>query len=172
MKLKYIILLLLLPLLLTVSCKPTESSYKAAYDAVKEKQKGEGPTEGTIYNRFRDRVVADEVISESGDTASVRVEAIAFVQDGGMTRGDMKRYNVIVGGFKQVFNAKAMRDRLAGMGYETFVVSTAEPLYYVGAVTTDSVDSAIDVLRKIGKEDELRLRPPYPFILQPAHIRQ
>ncbi len=168
---KKILLVIIMAAACLTACKTSEANYKAAYETVIEKQRGATPTDGTIYNRFRDRVVAHEVITAAGDTLSVRVEAIAFVGDGGITRDDMLKYNVIVGGFKQIFNARALRDRLANNGYKSFIISTAEPLYYVGAATAGTLDEVAPVVERLSADPDLRLRSPYPFILQPLHLK-
>lgn len=158
-------------LLTFTSCKTSEANYKAAYETAKARQQGTSPTEGTIYNRFRDRAETSAVVSQTGDTVAIRVEAIGFPADGGATRDDMLKYNVVTGGFKQIFNAKAMRDRLIGLGYKAFIVNTAEPLYYVVAATAPTVEEISVELKKVGDDKSLMLRSPYPYVLQPKHIK-
>lgn len=153
--------------IIVTGCKTTEANYRAAYETVIERNKGESPTEGTIYHRYRDqRRTSSYVIGETQDTVEVSREIVSFPKDGGAVRDSVGQYNVVVGGFKQVFNAKAMRDRLNTMDYEAFVVNTREPLYYVVAFTTDSLEIANEVMLKFKAGDVVSMRSGYPFVLE------
>ena len=151
-----------------VSCKPTEESYRKAYEAARDKK--DESNDETIYTQIRKRARPSQIVAE-GDTLSYTIESIGFTKDGGATRDNMLRYNVVVGQFKQIFNAKAMRDRIIGNGYNAFIVNTAEPLYYVVAVSCETPAEAIKALDRVRSDKTLIMKEPCPWVLKPSHIR-
>lgn len=169
---KKLLIMAAVAVLLTMgACKPNETQYKAAYEAAVAKRDSKGdPVENTIYNRYRQQA-RQTYIPLNGDTLAVQTEFIGYTKDGGATREGTQRYNVVVGSFKQVFNARAMRERLAGLGYENpFILHTREPLYYVVAATCSTAQEALDELKRVKADTSLVLRAPLPFVLQPAHM--
>ena len=101
----------------------------------------------------------------------MRTEYVGYTENGGASREMLKRYNVVVGQFKQVFNAREMRARLQANGYpEAFIIHTREPLYYVCTATRQSAEEAAAAFDKIRNDKSIVLRPPVPFILRPAHL--
>ncbi|MCH5347299.1 MAG: hypothetical protein J1E63_09325 [Muribaculaceae bacterium] len=171
MKLTHLLTIITISLLALSACKTTEANYRAAYESAVAGRQGSSPLEGTIYNQFRQNATTRQ-FRVGNDTIGVRFENIGFPSDGGATRDDMLHYNIVVGGFKQIFNAKAMRDRLNDTGdYNAFVVNTREPLYYVVAFTTDSLELAGQHLDTILQSPPFPMRDGYPFILQPTHLR-
>lgn len=133
------------------SCKTTEANYKAAYDlATKNKQ----------VNDFIDDSIAEEAIPEQW------AEYVAFTDGCGGNKADLKPYNVVVAQFRQIFNAKSMRGRLADMGYKSaLVVQNGKPEYYVIAQSFDSKEDAVAAIKKIRGDKNLTIRAPYPRIL-------
>lgn len=157
-------------LLMLGACKPNEAQYKAAYEAAVAKRDAKGDAvEGTIYEKYRNQA-RQTLIPLGSDTLAVQTEIIGYTKDGGATRETTDRYNIVVGRFKQVFNARAMRERLIKLGYENpFILHTREPLYYVVAATCGSAQSALEELQRVKADTSLVLREPLPFVLQPAH---
>lgn len=151
------------------SCKTTEANYRAAYETAKEKQQTDGSgiesSALSTYGAPRPNVTAE------GDTLPMRTEPIGFPADGGATREQVKRYCIVVGQFRQIFNAKAMRTRLIDEGYtDACILNTREPVYYVIATMTDSSHTAAEQLKTISADTRLKLKSPLPFVLQPAHL--
>lgn len=156
---------------LLAGCKPSEKAYKAAYEAtVAHRNETDSPVAGTVFNRYRQAARTSYVLTEDGDTLGVRVEAIGFPKETGTERDRMKMYSVVVAQFKQVFNAQAMRDRLAGFGYEPFIVATREPLYYVVAGTFETPTEADRFAKKIVSDDRFKVQKDCPWVLQPVHL--
>lgn len=153
------------------ACKPNEKQYKAVYEAAIAKRDATGdPVENTIYEKYRNQA-RQTLIPLGADTLAVQTEFIGYTKDGGASRETTLRYNVVVGRFKQVFNAKAMRGRLASLGYgNPFILHTREPLYYVVAATCPTAREALEQLRRVKADTSLVLREPLPFVLQPAHF--
>lgn len=153
------------------ACKPNEEAYKSAYEsAIAKRDADGGALEGTVYNRYREMAKPSE-IAVGSDTLAVITEFIGYTENGGASRETTKRYNVVVGRFKQVFNARQMRERLQANGYpDVFILHTREPLYYVVTATCDTPEEALDELRRVKADSTLVLRDPLPFVLQPAHM--
>ena len=110
-------------------------------------------------------------VSESivgGDTVATRIQRV-FITPGDSVPNKLKTYNLIIGQFKQLFNANSMRQRLRDMGYtDAFVVQTAEPYYYVVAQDYDDQSQAAAALKRMRANPPFRLRDPLPFLLRPV----
>lgn len=151
-------------------CKTNENNYRAAYDAAVAQREESSGVDSTIYARIRNEARMNNLVV-AGDTLPIRTEYIGYTDGGGSSRENVMRYNVVVGQFKQIFNAKAMRTRLLEQGYpDAMIVHTREPLYYVVTGTYSSAVEAAEALRKVNKDRNLVLKSPLPFILQPAHL--
>ena len=153
-----------------VSCKPSEKHYREAYEVAAAKKHSADSVEATIYDQYR-RQARKSAVTLGGDTLNVQTEYVGYTTDGGASREITQRYNVVVGRFKQQFNAREMRKRLISLGYENpFILHTREPLYYVVSATCSTAQEALEQMRRAQADTSLRLREPLPFILQPAHM--
>lgn len=163
---KYLYLALLLSL---VSCKPTETNYRKAYETAKERTDRTGIVEGTIYESIRNQGTSGGIVTVSGDTIPLITVAVKPATVIGAP-DTMSPYNIALAQFKQRTNAKSMMIRLHTLGYtDATVVMNAEPLYYVIVPGAATVDQAVDLYGNttvIG--DSIMLKPPYPLILQPS----
>ncbi|MCM1110541.1 MAG: SPOR domain-containing protein [Clostridium sp.] len=159
-------------LILGAGCKPSEKHYRAAYEAARQKQEETGGIDSTIYSAMRPQGRGSIVIA-GADTLTVQTVAIGYPKDSGADASTVLRYNIVVGQFKQIFNARQMRQRLIGAGYEgALVVNTREPLYYVVAVSCATPEEAAAALKRISGDKSLTLREPFPWVLTPAHLRR
>lgn len=146
-------------------CKTTEANYRAAYDKAMAGRDSTAALEQTIYGKQRP-MGGRTAVTESGDTALVKTLPVAVTEGGGGIREWLGPYSVVVGQFKQVFNAKSMRERLADAGYpRAFVVQTAEPYYYVILSSHDSEAEAIKAANSIPDKFPVTLKSPLPFVL-------
>lgn len=166
------LLLALVALILTMgACKTTEANYRAAYENAKLKQQESTGLDSTIYGRIRSQAMTSQLVIGS-DSLPLKREYVGYPADGGSSRENLLRYNVVVGQFKQVFNARQMRQRLIDSGYESaMIVNTREPLYYVIAVTAATPEEALAAWQRVTADKNIVLRSPLPFILQPARYR-
>jgi len=159
----------LLILIGSSACKPTESNYRSAYLAAKEMQlTGDSLTDVQLLNQQRPRPVVF-----GSDTLPMRTEYIGYTKDGGADSDKtvVKRYCVVVGKFKQVFNARSMRQRLMQSGYHrALVLHNQLKDYYVIANTTADPHIARLMLDSVLADPGLTLKPPYPYILRPGHL--
>ena len=96
----------------------------------------------------------------------VRNQRVKVTEGGGATSEQLNKYNVVVGQFKQSFNAKSMRRRLVDAGFtNAFVVQNGEPYYYVILSTHKTEAEAIEAAVSIPKNFPIPLRSPLPYIL-------
>lgn len=164
-------LLIIAVLLLSLAaCKTNESNYRAAYEAAIEKQKESTALDSTIYGNYR-RQASMARLAAGSDTLPLRTESVAYTENGGASRETVKVYNVVVGQFKQLFNARQMRERLQAEGYpDAMIVHTREPLYYVIAGTAGTPEEARNLFQRVSRDKALVLKSPLPFILRPNHL--
>ena len=150
------------------ACKTTEQNYRSAYQtAVSHREESSG-VDSTIYARIRNSARVSQ-LAVGSDTLDIRTEYIGYPEGGGSSRENVERYNVVVGQFKQIFNAKAMRKRLIEQGYDAMIINTREPLYYVVAASCSTAAEAAEQLARVKADSKIVLKAPLPFILQPAH---
>ncbi len=168
MKLYGILAITALAAILIPSCKTTEKNYRTAYErTITAQDTTHLAFDQTIYGRYRrDMRVSESVIG--GDTVATRIQRV-YITPGDSVPNKLKAYNLVVGQFKQLFNANSMRQRLRDKGYTgAFVAQTAEPYYYVVAQDYDDQSQAAAALKRIRANPPFRLRDPLPFLLRPA----
>lgn len=166
-RLPYIIMF---AVLLLAGCKTNENNYRQAYEAAVAQRGEESGVDSTIYAKIRNSARTSDLVVGT-DSMPMRAEYIGYTEDGGASRETVKKYNVVVGQFKQLFNARQMRQRLIASGYDSaFIVHTREPLYYVVTATCSTPEEALAAYRKVKADKDLVLRSPLPFILRPAHF--
>lgn len=158
-------------LALTVaSCKTTEENYRKAYETAVGAERGKSAVDSTIYARIRNNARMSDLVV-GGDSLPLRTEQIGYTENGGASRETLKRYSIVVGQFKQIFNARQMRTRLQEGGYpDAFILHTAEPLYYVCTATCATAEEAAAEMKRVRDDKAIVLRDPLPFILRPAHL--
>lgn len=166
MYMKHLAFILLAGALLGIaSCKTSEENYRAAYEKAIAGRDSLTALDNTIYGAGR-RNMGSRTAVAGADTAEVRTARVAVTDGGGGIREWLHPYSVVVGQFKQLFNAHSMRERLADAGYpRAFVVETAEPYYYVILSSHDSQSEAIHALAAIPSDFPVAMKAPLPFVL-------
>lgn len=153
------------------SCKTTEENYRRAYEAAAEQKRENTGIDSTIYARIRNSATNARLVVGS-DSLPLRKEYIGYTDGGGSSRENVRRYNIVVGQFRQIFNAKQMRQRLIDGGYEgTMIVHTREPMYYVIASSVSTPEEALAAWQRVTSDKNIVLRSPLPFVLSPAHFK-
>lgn len=145
-----------------VSCKTTEKNYKNAYDIAVQKSK-DGIDEDT-YNKIKNESKAPFTVIGS-DSVRMKTE---FVRINGDNPSELKKFGIVVGQFKQIFNAKSFRDRLRDKKYPAYIVENRESLYYVIVHGFDTETEAAAYLKNIKKNVPFRIPVEDPWILVPA----
>lgn len=122
--------ILFMMLLSAASCKTTEENYKAAYDiAVRRQESGAGQDVSSFITREKR---LNEYKQIGTDSVRIVIENVSIIDNPGK---DIEKYGVVVGEFKQVFNAKSYRDRINNTENNSdspaFVVMNTMKKYYV-----------------------------------------
>lgn len=161
-------ILLILAVLMMPSCKTNETNYRAAYEVAKEKALG-GIDEDT-YSRMQAEAMPGKTVI-NGDTLHVITQFVKVTKNAGNDGALLHRYNIVVAQFRQVFNAKAMRDRLTGQGYDAYIIENSDPVYYVVAKGTDVQNEVAGIVKELASNESIVLRDPYPCVLEPINFR-
>jgi hypothetical protein len=154
------------------SCKTTEKNYREAYDrTISANDSTRLDFDDTIYGAHR-RAVRDVAMRADGDTVITKVQRVAMTTESVQGREIvMSRYNVVVGEFKQLFNARSMCERLINLGYPgAFVVNNAEPYYYVVIGTYDKLSDAVKAQNAVIQKPPFSFKEGLPYILQAAQL--
>lgn len=143
-------------------CKTTEENYQRAYDIAKAK-KTEGLTAEEISG-FRREAETPKTVYK-GDSIPLKAMYVSRVEGGADIRA--MRYNVIVASFKQRFNAMSVFNRLKDGGYpDAVVLSDKDARYYIGAVTTASLDTAVMAMKTLQSASPVAMQSGCPYILE------
>ena len=168
---KLVLPLAVLLLLGAAGCKTTEANYRTAYEKAKEKKISEkDEDDAKLMDLQRPRMTAF-----GADTLPVRSFYIGYTRDGGADKDHsvVKGFCVVVGQFKQVFNARSMRQRLIADGYaDALVVNDNMKNYYVVATTSNNAHQASLDLERVNADKKLVLKPPFPYVLLPGHLHR
>ena len=158
----YLILLLVTVAVTGItSCKSNEANYRAAYDRTVERQREmEGVDESTYARIEAERTANTAVVG--GDSVRMVVNRVNIVD---AESADLKPYGVVVGEYKQLFNARSFRDRLKKEGHPSYVVKDSESNYYVIAEGFDTSVEAADFMKNISDRIKMRIPIPKPWIL-------
>lgn len=148
------------------SCKTSEENYRQAYEKAIEGRNAENALDSTIYGKARREIQRATAKASDGSDIEVRRQLVKVTKDGGGIRENLHRYCVVVGQFKQHFNASSLRNRLVDAGYPgAFLVETSEPYYYVVLGSYDTISPAISSLEEFKGKNVIAMRSPLPFIL-------
>lgn len=143
----YLLNMMAFMLLLSVaSCKTTEENYKAAYDiAVKKQESGAGKEVSSIISQEK-RKREYQLIGK--DSIRVKTEYISII-DGPVN--NVEKYGIVVGEFKQVFNARSYRNRINNIENDSvnpaFVVMNRMKQYYVIYRSFESKNDAVAFMK-------------------------
>ena len=107
--------------LLFCACKTTEENYRQSYESAvaKIKDKEREGVDSATYNRIV-AMQAPKGTVVGNDTVKI-VTGLAWQAYGEDIK--LKKYNVVVGAMKQIFNAKEMCNRLRNAGCEAYVMT-------------------------------------------------
>lgn len=154
------------------ACKTTEANYRAAYEKTVAARSENSDIDSTIYGAVRRQSKLSTVQTADGPV-EVTTQPVRVTPDDGGIAQNLHQYNVVVGQFKQLFNARSMRDRIVDAGFPTaFVVETAEPYYYVVLSSHNEIDTAADALKKFAAKPCVTMKEPCPFILDATARRR
>ncbi|MBD5215193.1 MAG: SPOR domain-containing protein [Bacteroidales bacterium] len=154
---------------LVAGCKTSEANYRAAYEKAVAARAEDESIDSTIYGQVRRQMKSQVMQTPDGRSVEVQSQFVKVTENGGGIPENLKSYNVVAGQFKQLFNAKSLRDRLTDLGYPgAFVVETSEPYYYVVAGSYSGLTQAADALEQLRAKAPVAMKAPLPFILHAA----
>lgn len=141
------------------SCKTSEANYRAAYEKAIAGRDSLTALENTVYGRHRRNTTSSLAIA-GNDTVEMIATRVRVTEGGGGINENLKPYSVVVGQFKQLVNAKSLRERLVDAGYPSaFVVETAEPYYYIILNSYPNRAMAVEECVKLsGNKDDFPIR--------------
>lgn len=146
------------------SCKTSEANYRAAYEKTIAMRDAADENE-TIYGGSS-RELRQSFMKNGNDTVPISLKMVSPV-DNGDNSAVKGRFLLVVGQFKQKFNAQSLCERVVAAGYpDAFLVQTSEPYYYVVAKSFDNISQAADALEAIKKKAPVVMKDPVPFILK------
>lgn len=146
-------------------CRTNEANYRAAYEQAVAGRDDESAIDKTVYDKIRREAVTSTRIVD-GDTVAIRRERVTLVESEAGDR--LQEAYVVVGQFKQLFNARSLCNRLKSNGYpEARLLSTREPLYYI-SISGGSIDEMTAMCVKYADAPVAPVKSPYPLVLQPV----
>ena len=135
--------------------------------------KGTGTLQDTLIANLIAEDQAPVEVEVAGRIMKMRKEYVSIVTDKDVTKDMLKRFNVVVGRFKQLFNARSMATRMSSLGYSSFVVVDRTSSYFVVAAATDMSEEALVMYEKVLSDNRVVYKTPFPWVLEPAqYIRQ
>ncbi|MGN1246039.1 MAG: SPOR domain-containing protein [Muribaculaceae bacterium] len=146
---------------LLYSCKTSEENYRAAYDITREHVRARNAVDSTTYDKIQaEKREATAVVA--GDSVRLVKHRVNIVDDPYST---LKRYGVVVGEYKQAFNARSFRDRLKKEDKPAYVVIDTEKTYYVIVHGFDTSAEAASYMKRLKDEVKMRIPIEKPWIL-------
>lgn len=137
---------------LTVSCKPTEKNYQAAYDAARNKRTAEAAADADMVlpaGGVIQKLDAPLTKDVNGEKLRLRRFFIKYIGSGESPA--INRYNVAVARYKMPTNVKAQTEDLVAAGYEAFPVEGTDGFYYVIAASLPNLEETADFVKKYKK---------------------
>lgn len=170
-KSKIAILAAAILMLAPTACKTNEKNYQRSYDKIIDKIQSERTAEdslltGDFYTQGRSRryVVGT-------DTLTARIDYVTPDRINPTDTTPLPRlepFYIVVGQFRQIFNARAMSQRLQKQGHTPVILHNNVPEYFVGLYPATMVVDALQALRDVRADSSIVMRPPCPWVLRPA----
>ena len=125
--------LALITLVSLSSCKAKQSAYRKAYEQAKQREVA-----------TQDTKPAAEYEAPAASTAApvtVRKERVSTYSGEDATR--LKRFSVVVGSFQNPTNARSLKDRMEGQGYNAVLATNHAGMLRVIVASYDTRDEAV-----------------------------
>lgn len=114
------------------SCKPKKSAYRSMYEKAKQREVAQ---QESRYNQ-------DEPIAVA-DNSDVREERLS-VPEGESAPNGIRTFSVCIGSFKNITNARSLRERMISEGYRDAILAQNEAgMYRVLVTGHDTKDAAV-----------------------------
>lgn len=149
----------------TFGCKTTEANYKAAYEKTVEKMNAD--LDSTQIAAIDKEKEVPLKTAEDGVMLPMKTEFVKVTPDLGATNEMLKRYSIVVASFRQLFNAKSMRERITDAGYtRALVANDTNSNYYVIAFSSDSAKEVEAELARVKGDEMFNFKNPFPWVLR------
>lgn len=149
------------------SCKPTESNYKAAYDAAQQKRKAEANDPDILLPAGGLQQIGAPVKRViDGDSVYITAEHLKVIEN---QDSEARKWNVAVASYKMRTNCIAQAKELVARGMKAFVVENVDSKFYVIAGSFDTLKEAVAFSRKYaeGKKESVFVGlPGEPIIIE------
>jgi len=162
---KLVLSIALLSLMAVSGCKPTESNYKAAYDAAQKKRQA-ADTDVMLPASGLQSVDGPRRQTVGGNSVYVVKEHLKITGDTGI---EMQKWNVAVASYKMSTNCASQVDELKSKGYRSFPAESTGGKYYVIAGSFATLEEAAEFVHEYssGKEPtEFIGMPGAPVIIE------
>lgn len=144
------------------SCKTSEANYRTAYEIAKNKHNaGEAVDEETSRRILQEQTRNTAIVA--GDSVRLVKIRVNAVDDESSV---VKPFGVVVGEYKQPFNARSFRDRLKQEGKPAYVVMDGDRVYYVVVRGFDTSPEAAEYLRRVRDDVQMHIPIEKPWILE------
>ena len=158
-------------LMLASACKTTEENYRQSYlAAVEGRTESAAPTDSIsseIHNKIMEAMRPKQV--KVGGMEVPVLETNAWAYDT-RHKNVMKKYSVVVGAMRQLFNAKSFCTRLDKAGCPSYIIVDRQKNYYVVAAGFDMLTDAAGYLANIDNEIPFKLPIDKPFICSTTRL--
>ncbi len=158
---KTIIIAYCLLMLGSYSCKTSEKNYRAAYESAVKADTG-GLDDLTL-NKINEEKLGKK-IGIGNDSVRVKSEYVRIVDN---SAPELMNYGVVVGQFKQIFNARKFHKRLLDTGFKPVILANRDEEYLVIAKNCATLEEAATYVGNIKKNIPFPL-PIEAWILQPV----
>lgn len=164
--LTYIVLVAVAGMILATGCRTSEAGYQKAYEKAVSNPRLMSDDDSTIFTQYRREASLTRLVID-GDTLEVRTDYLRPIE--GFMPEQLRNYNIAVGRFKQLFNARSQQERMHRLGYTgTIIAQTREPLYYVIAAGASTPSEILPLWRQLTADTALHLPQGMPQLLHPA----
>lgn len=116
------------------SCKPKQSAYKAVYEKARQQREIAAQQEDQPKNEIIPVVTEDNV--------DVRPEKVTAAV--GENADGLRRYSVVIGSFQNATNARSLKERMAGEGFNPILAQNEQGMY---RVIVTSFDDKFEAMR-------------------------
>ncbi len=157
--------------IILAGCKTTEENYRQSYEAAVAKRNATEAAADSVDNTIHNKIMeASKPYSKTeGGKTALYLQGNMW-QAYNAEKNKMKRYNVVVGAMRQLFNAKAFCSRLEANGAKAYVIQNGAKDYYVVAEGFDTFAEAADYVNNIDKKLKIKLPLTEPFVYRTFRI--
>lgn len=156
------------------ACKTTEANYRAAYEATKASQAAANSDDGLDDNTRRllakNSRNRQSIQIVGNDTIAVTTLFVNLDKNQAVDR--LPQFSVVSNAFTQVFNARALCQRLQEAGFDhAYIFHTSAPDYYVAAAGSDDIADVPAILKKLELSGNPGSRAGFPAVIRNAQYR-